>query len=122
MAGSSPLHILTLALLALPPFFLATYFFAQFPNPPEIPYVHPSLASLPKDHKSWQIYGEDFYPNGSYVLLPYGRVRLLCRAISVACSLLHGRLTLTQGTVLDIRTRIRPKGMFHSVWIYISLF
>ncbi|EIM88616.1 alpha/beta-hydrolase [Stereum hirsutum FP-91666 SS1] len=75
MAGSSPLHILTLALLALPPFFLATYFFAQFPNPPEIPYAHPSLASLPKDHKSWQIYDEDFYANGSYVLLPYGRVR-----------------------------------------------
>lgn len=75
MAGSSSPKMFTLALFALPTLFLATYFLSVFPSTPEIPFVHSSLASLPKEHKSWQIYDEDFYDNGSYVLLPYGRVR-----------------------------------------------
>ncbi|TFY71975.1 hypothetical protein EVG20_g1011 [Dentipellis fragilis] len=75
MPVSTPFHCLTLSLLVFPPLFLAAYFIAQFPHSPEVIAIHASLASLPKDCKSWDIYPEDFYPGGAYVSLPFGRVR-----------------------------------------------
>ncbi|TFK73556.1 alpha/beta-hydrolase [Pluteus cervinus] len=72
---SHPLQCLTFSLLILPPLILSTYFLAAFPKPPEPLYMHSSLASLPKTSKTWEIYPEDFYPNGAYVAFPSGRVR-----------------------------------------------
>ncbi|KAK7696088.1 hypothetical protein QCA50_000731 [Cerrena zonata] len=37
--------------------------------------IHPSLSTLSKDSRSWQIYPEDFFQGGAYTTLPYGRVR-----------------------------------------------
>jgi hypothetical protein len=71
---SNPFQCLTLSLLILPPLLLTTYFFANFPHPPEPPPLHPSLASLPSSSESWNIYPENFYEGGDYVTFPYGRV------------------------------------------------
>ncbi|ETW84168.1 hypothetical protein HETIRDRAFT_146780 [Heterobasidion irregulare TC 32-1] len=75
MAVSTPFQCLTLSLLILPPLFLATYFLAQFPHAPEVSFIHPSLASLPRSSKTWEIYSEDFYDGGAYIKLPFGTVR-----------------------------------------------
>ncbi|PPR02143.1 hypothetical protein CVT24_011393 [Panaeolus cyanescens] len=68
-------HCLTLSLLLLPPLLFTTYFLSAFPKPPEKLFLHPSLASLPKDTRSWTIYPEDFYSGGGYAEFPSGKVR-----------------------------------------------
>lgn len=75
MVPRSYFHCLTLSFLLIPPLIFASYLLAAFPNPPETINVHPSLASLPRGAKSWQIYPEDFYEGGEYVQFPHGRVR-----------------------------------------------
>ncbi|KAF9480153.1 alpha/beta-hydrolase [Pholiota conissans] len=72
---ASPYQCLTLSLLILPPLLLTTYFMAIFPSPPPPVFVHPSLASMPLQSKSWLIYPEDFYSGGGYVMFPNGKVR-----------------------------------------------
>jgi len=72
----SAFHCLTYALLILPPLLLTSYFLAAFPNRPESIQVSPSLASLPKQAKSWSVYPEDIYGEGGYARFPYGKVRL----------------------------------------------
>ncbi|KAJ7600725.1 Alpha/Beta hydrolase protein [Mycena floridula] len=68
-----PIHVLSLILI--PPVLFSVYLLAIFPNPPEMLRVHPSLGHLPVTAASRLIYPSDFYPNGNYVTLPYGRVR-----------------------------------------------
>ncbi|KAF8160081.1 Alpha/Beta hydrolase protein [Pholiota molesta] len=75
MVATTPYQCLTLSLLILPPLLLTTYFMAIFPNPPAPVFVHPSLASMPLQSKSWSIYPEEFYPGGGYASFPNGRVR-----------------------------------------------
>ncbi|KAF9265873.1 alpha/beta-hydrolase [Marasmius fiardii PR-910] len=75
VAITGPLHCLSYALLILPPLLLTGYFLVSFPHPPESLQIHPGLASLSKESKSWSIYPEDFYEGGNYVRLPFGRVR-----------------------------------------------
>lgn len=70
-----PFHCFTLSILILPPLLVVSYFLAFFPSPPAPITLHPSLASLPKDAKSWEIYPEDFYPGGAYADLPHGKTR-----------------------------------------------
>ncbi|KDQ63984.1 hypothetical protein JAAARDRAFT_27662 [Jaapia argillacea MUCL 33604] len=66
---------LTFTLLVIPSVLFTAYFFAQFPSPPAPTLIHPSLASLGSDSRACAIYPEDFYQGGSYVNLPYGKVR-----------------------------------------------
>ena len=73
--ASRALHCLTYLFLIVPPLLLTVYLLAAFPSPPASLVIHSSLSSLPKHCKSWEIYPEDYYPGGSYVELPYGRVR-----------------------------------------------
>lgn len=75
MAASGSFQCITLLLLALPAVVLALYFLTSFPHAPDTLLVHPSLASLPKDLRSWLIYPEHVYDGGAYVSFPYGRVR-----------------------------------------------
>jgi hypothetical protein len=75
MVSSPYYHCLTLSLLLVPPLIFGTYLLVAFPSPPETLNLHPSLASLPRTAKSWQIYPEDFYEGGSYVTFPHGRTR-----------------------------------------------
>lgn len=75
MVSSPYYHCLTLSLLLVPPLIFGTYLLVAFPSPPETLSLHPSLASLPRHAKSWQIYPEDFYEGGSYVSFPQGRMR-----------------------------------------------
>ncbi|KAH9937644.1 Alpha/Beta hydrolase protein [Fomitopsis serialis] len=57
--------------------------------------VHHSIAALPPDSRIRQIYPEDFFPNGGYVQLPYGRTRywLLGPEDGVKVVLIHGLST-----------------------------
>jgi pimeloyl-ACP methyl ester carboxylesterase len=71
----SPFQCLTYSLLILPPLLLTAYFLAAFPPPPEPVKSYPGLSSLSRDSKAWSIYPEDFYPNGAYVSLPFGKTR-----------------------------------------------
>ena len=64
----------TLSLLVLPAVTLLIYFLTSFPHAPDSMIIHPSLSSLSKDARSWQIYSEDFFQGGAYVTFPYGRV------------------------------------------------
>ncbi|KAL5527956.1 hypothetical protein ACEPAG_6757 [Sanghuangporus baumii] len=75
MMGSSVSKYLSVSLIAVPSFILLLRFLAAFPLPPEDVAVYPSLASLPKDSRSWNIYPENFYEGGNYVRFPFGRVR-----------------------------------------------
>ncbi|KAL0569725.1 hypothetical protein V5O48_012240 [Marasmius crinis-equi] len=75
VAITGPFHCLSYILLVLPPILLTGYLLVSFPHPPESLHIHPSLASLPSESKSWSIYPEDFYAGGGYVRFPYGRVR-----------------------------------------------
>ena len=75
MPPSPSFQCFTLVLLALPAVILLVYFLTAFPHVPEPLTIHSSLASLPKDCRSWQIYPEDIFPGGLYVSFPYGRVR-----------------------------------------------
>ena len=64
----------TLTLLILPAITLLVYFYTVFPHTPASLVIQPSLSSLSKDSRSWQIYAEDFFQGGAYVTFPYGRV------------------------------------------------
>ena len=75
MAPSSSFQCFTLTLLILPAIILVLYFLTAFPHIPESLAIHPSLATLDKDCRSWQIYPEDIFAGGAYVSFPYGRVR-----------------------------------------------
>ncbi|KAF9044239.1 Alpha/Beta hydrolase protein [Panaeolus papilionaceus] len=92
MVSTSPYHCLTLSLLLLPPLLFTTYFLSAFPKPPEQLFLHPSLASLPPDARSWSIYPEDFYSGGAYAEFPSGRVRywLLGPETGKKIVLIHG--------------------------------
>ena len=62
-------------MVLVPSLILFIRFLAIFPLPMEENVaVYPSLASLPKESRSWSIYPEDFYEGGDYVRLPFGRV------------------------------------------------
>ncbi|KZT70247.1 alpha/beta-hydrolase [Daedalea quercina L-15889] len=62
-------------LLVLPAAVLLGYFLTAFPLATTTPAVYPSLATLPKESPSWQIYPETFYDGGAYVQFPQGSVR-----------------------------------------------
>ena len=71
-------RFLVYTLLVLPPILIATtyHLLASFPDPRPWQPTSNSLASLPQECRSWEIYPETYYPGGNYVDLPYGRVRL----------------------------------------------
>ncbi|KAH8092510.1 alpha/beta-hydrolase [Cristinia sonorae] len=77
MAHSSSLGVQcgTITLLILPAITILVYFLTVFPHNPACLVIHPSLSSLSKESRSWQIYDEDFFQGGAYVSFPYGRVR-----------------------------------------------
>ncbi|OCH90017.1 alpha/beta-hydrolase [Obba rivulosa] len=62
-------------LLGLPAVVILAFFLTIFPHTPSSLYVHPSLASLPRQSPSWQIYPDSFFDGGAYVRFPYGAVR-----------------------------------------------
>lgn len=70
------LRIVAYALSSLPPLLLLIYLVTQFPRPQESLQIHPSLASVPRSNRVWEIYDEDYFPGGGYAALPYGRVSL----------------------------------------------
>lgn len=73
---SSPsIQFITLTLLILPTLTILLYFLTVFPHNPDSIIIHPSLSTLSKDSRSWQIYSSDFFDGGAYVTFPYGRVR-----------------------------------------------
>ncbi|TCD65971.1 hypothetical protein EIP91_001963 [Steccherinum ochraceum] len=65
----------TLTLLLVPAITFIIYFLTVFPHHPASLVIQPSLSSLSKDSRSWEIYAEDFFQGGAYVTFPYGRVR-----------------------------------------------
>lgn len=72
---SSPsIQFITLTLLILPTLTIVLYFLTVFPHNPDSIIIHPSLSTLSKDTRSWQIYPSDFFEGGAYVTFPYGRV------------------------------------------------
>lgn len=75
MSPSTSFQCFTLILLILPAIILVLYFMTAFPHVPEAIVIHPSLSSLSKDSRSWQIYPENIFSGGAYVSFPYGRVR-----------------------------------------------
>jgi hypothetical protein len=75
MSSSSPFQCLTLILLLLPVVILAIYITTSFPSAPDSLLIHPGLASLAKDSRSWTIYPEDVFDGGDYAAFPYGRTR-----------------------------------------------
>lgn len=62
--------------LSIPPFLLLIYLVTQFPGAQESLHIYPSLASVPRSNRVWEIYNEDYFPGGGYAVLPYGRVSL----------------------------------------------
>ena len=70
------LHLVGYALFPIPPLLLLIYLVTQFPRPQESLHIYPSLASVPRSNRVWEIYGEDYFPGGGYAVLPYGRVSL----------------------------------------------
>lgn len=85
MAHSSSLSFQcgTLTLLILPAVTLLVYLLTVFPQHPASLSIQPSLSSLPKDSRSWQIYAEDHFQGGAYVTFPYGRVGRLLSAYTL---------------------------------------
>ena len=74
-----PPSILQWFLLALPAAVLLGYFLTAFPLAATSAAVNPSLATLPKESPSWQIYPETYYDGGAYVHFPQGTVsRAIC--------------------------------------------
>lgn len=69
-----PSNTLQWFLLALPAAVLLAYFITAFPLATTSTAVYPSLATLPPDSPSWQIYPESFYDGGAYVHFPQGTV------------------------------------------------
>ena len=70
------LRLMGYALFSIPPLLLLVYLVTQFPRPQETLHIHPSLASVPRSNRVWDIYNEDYFPGGGYAVLPHGRVRL----------------------------------------------
>jgi len=70
------LHLVGYALFSVPPLLLLIYLITQFPRPQEPLHIYPSLASVPRSNRVWEIYDEDYFPGGGYAVLPYGRVSL----------------------------------------------
>ena len=64
------------ALFPIPLLLLLIYLVTQFPRPQESLHIYPSLASVPRSNRVWEIYNEDYFPGGGYAVLPYGRVSL----------------------------------------------
>ncbi|KAF8916908.1 Alpha/Beta hydrolase protein [Mucidula mucida] len=106
-----PIHCLAYTLLIVPPLLLTIYLLAAFPSPPDSLYLHPSLASLPKTCKSWDIYPEDYYPGGAYVDFPYGRVRywLMGPETGAKIVLIHG-LSVPSLIWKDIAPELSARG------------
>ena len=68
------LRLVGYALFSIPPLLLLVYLVTQFPRPQESIHIYPSLASVPRSNRVWEIYDEDYFPGGGYAVLPYGRV------------------------------------------------
>lgn len=68
------LRLVGYALFPIPLLLLLIYLVTQFPRPQESLHIYPSLASVPRSNRVWEIYNEDFFPGGGYAVLPYGRV------------------------------------------------
>ena len=68
------LRLVGYALFPIPPLLLLIYLVTQFPRPQESLHIYPSLASVPRSNRVWEIYDEDYFPGGGYAVLPYGRV------------------------------------------------
>ncbi|KAK7445077.1 hypothetical protein VKT23_014939 [Stygiomarasmius scandens] len=107
----SAFHCLTYALLILPPLLLTSYFLAAFPNRPESIQVSPSLASLPKQAKSWSVYPEDIYGEGGYARFPYGKVKywMLGPEDGKKIVLIHG-LSIPALIWKDVAPRLAARG------------
>lgn len=85
---SPPPSILQWFLLALPAAVLLGYLITAFPLATTSTAVYPSLATLPPESPSWQIYPETYYDGGAYVHFPQGTVS---RAVLVERSSLTPR-------------------------------
>lgn len=70
------LRLVGYVLFPIPPLLLLIYLVTQFPRPQESLHIYPSLASVPRSNRVWEIYNEDYFPGGGYAVLPYGRVGL----------------------------------------------
>lgn len=70
------LRLVGYALFSIPPLLLLIYLVTQFPRPQESLHIYPSLTSVPRSNRVWEIYDEDYFPGGGYAVLPYGRVSL----------------------------------------------
>jgi hypothetical protein len=70
------LRLVGYTLFPIPPILLLIYLVTQFPRPQESLHIYPSLASVPRSNRVWEIYNEDYFPGGGYAVLPYGRVSL----------------------------------------------
>lgn len=70
----SPASSLQWFLLALPATVLFAYFLTAFPHVSSNITIHPSLATLPKDSASWEIYPDTYFEGGEYVRFPQGTV------------------------------------------------
>lgn len=68
------LRLVGYALFSIPPLLLLIYLATQFPRPQESLHIYPSLASVPRSNRVWEIYDEDYFPGGGYAALPYGQV------------------------------------------------
>lgn len=68
------LRLVGYALFSIPPLLLLIYLVTQFPRPQESLHIYPSLASVPRSNRVWEIYNEDYFPGGGYAVLPYGQV------------------------------------------------
>lgn len=80
------LRLVGYSLFPIPLLLLLIYLVTQFPTPQESLHIYPSLASVPRSNRVWEIYGEDYFPGGGYAALPYGRVSL---QYSVFASYVH---------------------------------
>lgn len=111
MPSSASFQCITLTLLALPAVVIALYFLTAFPHAPDALLVNPSLASLPKHLRSWNIYPEDVYPGGAYVSFPLGRTRywLLGPEDGIKVVLIHG-LSVPSLIWKEVAPRLAERG------------
>lgn len=70
------LRLMGYTLFPVPLLLLLIYLVTQFPRPQEPLHIYPSLASIPRSNRVWEIYNEDYFPGGGYAVLPHGRVSL----------------------------------------------
>ncbi|KAJ8096349.1 hypothetical protein AAF712_010074 [Marasmius tenuissimus] len=112
VAITGPLHCLSYALLILPLLLLSGYVLVSFPHPPESLQIHPSLASLPRESRSWSIYPDNFYEGGGYVSLPFGRTRywLFGPEDGQKIVLIHG-LSIPGFVWRDVAPELAAKGL-----------